>query len=86
MAYHAKHPDYLNDDELAYAADDLYYVVYRKGKQEALVYLKHHGRFMIHSIRDPAQDLVFYRIPAAVYDIQVAFGTFPVRTLDNYLW
>ena len=47
---------------------------------------KGHGRFMIGSIRDPANTLVFYRIPAAVYDIQAAFGTFPVRTLDDYLW
>ena len=86
MAAHTKHPDYFDDDELFYAAADLYYLMYRNDIPESLVHIKGHGRFMIGSIRDPANTLVFYRIPAAVYDIQAAFGTFPVRTLDDYLW
>ncbi len=86
MAYHARHPDFLEDDELCYAALALYYVVYRRGVKESLVEMNAHTRFMIGSIRDPAQDIVFYRIPAADYDIQVAFETLPVMTIDNYLW
>lgn len=86
MAYHAKHPDFFEDEELFTAALNLYYVVYRKGEKESLVQMTAHIRFMIQSINDPAQDLVFYRIPAAEYDIQVAFGTLPVGTIDNYLW
>jgi len=86
MAAYTKHPDYFDDDELFYSSADLYYLVYRKDIPESLVHMKGHQRFMIGSIRDFANDLVFYRIPAAVYDIQAAFGTFPVRTLDNYLW
>ncbi len=86
MAYHAKHPDFFEDEELFTAALHLYYVVYRKGVKESLVEMNAHTRFLILSIHDPAQDLVFYRIPAADYDIQVAFETLPVWTIDNYLW
>jgi len=86
MAAHTKHPDYWDDDELFVTAADLYYLVCRNDIPESLVHIKGHARFMIGNIRDPANDLIFYRIPAAVYDIQSAFETFPVRTLDNYLW
>jgi len=86
MAAYTKHPDYFDDDELFYSAADLYYLVHRNNIPESLVHIKGHARFMIGSIRDPANDLVFYRIPAMVYDIQVAFEIFPVRTLDDYLW
>jgi hypothetical protein len=86
MAFHAKHPDYAEHEELFYAALNLYYVVYRKGVKESLVEMNAHTRFLIHSIADPELTLGFYRIPAAEYDIQVAFETLPVRTIDYYLW
>ena len=84
MAFYQKHPDYVNDDELHYAAWDLFYIVYREGTPEALVHINGGIRFLIGQIRE--DDVIFYRIPAMVYDTQMAFGTYPIRTIDDYLW
>jgi hypothetical protein len=84
MSAYAVHHDYKNDDEMLHSALDLFYLVCRLGNPEALVHLNGHLRFMIGQIQD--KDIIFLRIPAMVYDIQVAFEIFPVKTIDDYLW
>ena len=80
------HHDYKNDDEMLHSALDLFYIVYREEIPEALVHMQAHVRFMIGSIPDTTNKFVFYRIPAMIYDTHVAFETYPVRTIDDYLW
>ena len=82
MAAYAVHHDYKNELEMQYSALDLYYIVSRLGIPEALVQLNGHVRFMIGQIKD--KDIIFLRIPYAVYDTHVAFETFPIRTIDDY--
>lgn len=84
MAVCEKHPDYIDDDELHYAAKNLFYIVYRGGIPEALVHISGDVRFLIGQVRNA--DLIFYRIPAVIYDTQMAFETYPIRTIDDYLW
>ena len=84
MAAYAVHHDYKDDDEMLHSAVDLFYLVCRLGNPESLVPLNAHVKFLIGNVKD--KDIIFLRIPAMVYDIQVAFEIFPVRTIDDYLW
>ena len=82
MGAYTKHPDY-DDDELHHATTQMYYVAFRDDKPEALITINSAVRFLF---KGTSPELMFYRIPEWVYDLQVAFETLPVYTIDNYLW
>ena len=76
-----KHPDYEDDPELRYGYPVQFYVVYRYGSPEAILSFDFQNEELLG---DYPPGIEVYRIPSGVYDIHVAFETFPVKTADDY--